>query len=120
MGLSNTPPQLDAGSVSRSSRDPLLGHGLVDVVARREDTRTRRLPSERGGHILREVADDRPIFLKSELIGDRQEEGVGLRERPVLAQLLDESRGVGRIRAPEGRDARVEVSDLVSRGAPVS
>ena len=48
MGLSNTPPQLDAGSVSRSSHDPLLGHGLVDVVARREDTRTRRLHPSAG------------------------------------------------------------------------
>ena len=30
MGLSDTPPQLDADSVSRSSRDPLLGPGLVE------------------------------------------------------------------------------------------
>ena len=79
------PPRLDAHSVSRSSRDLLLGHGLVDVVAHREDVRTRRLPPERGGHILREVADNRPIFLESKLIGDRQEEGVGLREGAVLA-----------------------------------
>ena len=87
------PPRLDAESVNRSSRDLLLGHGLVDVVTRREEARTRRLPPERGGHVLREVADDRPVFLESELVGDRQEEGVGFREGAVLAQLLDERRG---------------------------
>ena len=76
-----------------TARDRLVGHDLVDVVARREDARTRRLPPERGGHILCEVADNRPVFLESELVGDRQEEGVGLREGAVLAQLLDERRG---------------------------
>ena len=93
VGLSESPPRLDADFVSRSSRDLLLGHGLVDVVARREDARTRRLPPQRGGHILSEVADNRPVFLEPELVGDCQEEGVGLREGAVLAQLLDERRG---------------------------
>ena len=44
------------------ARDRLLGHDLVDVVTRREGTRTRRLPSERRGHKLCEIADDRPGF----------------------------------------------------------
>ena len=87
VGLSESPPRLDADFVSRSSRDLLLGHGLVDVVARREDARTRRLPPERGGHVLREVADDRPVFLKAQLVGDRQEEGVGFRECAVLGEI---------------------------------
>ena len=42
------------------------------------------------------------------------EEGDSLRKGAVLAQLLDERRRVSRVRAPEGRDARVAVSDLVS------
>ena len=85
VGLPDAPPRLDAHAFRRSSRDPLLGPGLVDVVARREGTRTRRLPPERGGHVLHEVADNRPVFLESELVGDRQEEGVSLREGAVLA-----------------------------------
>ena len=93
MGLPDAPPRLDADFVRRSSRDLLLGHDLADVVTRREGARTRRLPAERGSHILRKVADNRPVFLESELVGDRQEEGVGLREGAVLAQLLDERRG---------------------------
>ena len=48
MGLPDAPPRLDADSVRRPSRDLLLGHGLVDVVTRREGTRTRRLPPEGG------------------------------------------------------------------------
>ena len=93
VGIPTLPPRLDAHAFSRSSRDPLLGPDLVDVVARREGARTRRLPPERGGHTLREVTDNRPVFLESQLVGDRQEEGVGVREGAILAQLLDERRG---------------------------
>ena len=89
MGLSDTPPQLDADSISRSSRDPLLDPGLVDVVARREDARTRRLPPERGGHVLREVADDRPVFLESELVGIvRRRVSASARARSWLSCLM--------------------------------
>ena len=66
--------------------------------------------------MLGEVADDRPIFLESELIGDGQQEGVSLREGTILTQLLNERRRVSRVRAPEGGDAGVKVADLITRG----
>ena len=44
VGLSESPPRLDADFVSRSSRDLLLGHGLVDVVA------VGRTPGRVGSH----------------------------------------------------------------------
>ena len=91
-----------------------LARGVADRVTRGDLSGAGRLPPEGGRHMLREVTDDRPIFVEPELVGDGQQQGVGFRERPVLTQLRDEGVGVGRVGSSEGGYRRVEVADLIS------
>ena len=109
-GGSACPPRSDDHSLSRPrprARRRRSGNP-------RRPVRSMWLPPEGGRHMLREVTDNRPIFVEPELVGDGQQQGVGFRERPVLTQLRDEGVGVGRVGSSEGGYRRVEVADLIS------
>jgi hypothetical protein len=60
-------------------------------------------PAERGGDVLQDRLDDVRVVIDAELVGDGQEQRVGLRDGLVLRQFFNEDIRLGGITATEDR-----------------
>src|SRR5664280_667936 len=70
-------------------------------------------PAETRSDVCEDRLEDVGVVVDAELVGDRQQHGVGGRDRLVAGQLLDQLVGLGRVRAPEHGPEVVDDADRV-------
>src|SRR3569833_1409284 len=78
-------------------------------------------PPQRGRNMSQEGFEQVRVVVYAELVGDSQEQRVGLGDRFIRPELLDENLRFGGIAAAEDRaGARIDESDLVLAAALAS
>ena len=70
-------------------------------------------PAETRSDVSEDRLEDVGVVLDAELVRDRQQHGVGGRDRLVAGQLLDQLVWLGRVRAPEHGPEVVDDADRV-------
>src|SRR4051812_41401113 len=70
-------------------------------------------PADRGQDVLGQRRQQPGVVVDAQLVGDRQQQGVGLTYGDVLGQLLGQRVRLTDVRLAEARDAAVEVAQLV-------
>src|SRR6202020_2676900 len=81
--------------------------GRVGLVGRA------RLPADPGGDVPGDRVEHARVVLHPELVGDREQERVGLADGDVLTQLLRDDVRLSGVAAPEPRERALQVADLV-------
>src|SRR5215471_15158984 len=73
-------------------------------------------PAERRRHVPYDRLEQPRVVLDTELVGNREQHGVGSRHGGVLRDLLGDHIGLTRVGATEARERSVEPADLILVG----